>query len=307
MVGAKVQVRVRLADGREHSLLPGDVIGRMPRAALRIEDPRISDAHALVSLRGAELKLLALRGRMSVDGRPTSAVTLTTGARVVLGGFLALNVLDVSLPERVFALTISAPGQDDLGPLAIDGVTAVHADVPPRVVAGFDPDAALIAWVDDSGAFLRPRDEPDRHLGPGEELACAGLRVRVASVALNALESSSTLEQGRFDNPLTLTLHYDTVHVRPAVGAIVVFDGLAARLLSEIAQLRTPTSWLDLARLVWDDEDDEHVLRYRWDQATSRIRRKLRVGGVRADLLRSTGAGLVELFLGPEDRVEDLS
>jgi hypothetical protein len=60
-----------------------------------------------------------------------------------------------------------------------------------------------------------------------------------------------------------------------------------------------------MAGLLWDDESDEPVLRARWDQATSRIRKKLRAGRIRSDLLRSTGAGLVELWLGPEDRVED--
>lgn len=40
---------------------PGDLIGRLPGAALQIADPRVSEAHAMVSLRAGELVLLALR------------------------------------------------------------------------------------------------------------------------------------------------------------------------------------------------------------------------------------------------------
>ncbi len=53
-------------DGRSELLGPGDIIGRMPTATLTINDPHVSEAHALVSLRGSELKLPGLRGRSSV-------------------------------------------------------------------------------------------------------------------------------------------------------------------------------------------------------------------------------------------------
>ena len=39
-------------------------------AALHLDDPRVSEAHAMVSIRGSELKLLALRGRFQIDGLP---------------------------------------------------------------------------------------------------------------------------------------------------------------------------------------------------------------------------------------------
>jgi len=306
-VNVKAQVRIRGPDASEHVLVPGDIIGRMPRAALCIEDPRISEAHALVSLRGAELKLLALRGRMSVAGRPVSAVHLEIGRRVVLSGVVGLTVLDVILPEHVYALTIIGRDGRQGAPVAFDGVMSIDPERTPSVRPSFDPAAPLTAWIVARGVLIRARGaDRDQLLGPGDELAWEGLRVRVVSVPLSVRESRSTLEQGSFDNPLMLVLHYDAVHVRPAAGAPVLFDGLLARLISELAALSTPVAWSVLARVLWEGETDEQVLRYRWDQAISRIRKKLRAAMLRADLIRSSGGGLVELYLGPDDRVEDL-
>jgi pSer/pThr/pTyr-binding forkhead associated (FHA) protein len=46
-------VRLRLPDGSTTTLAPGDIIGRMASAALVLDDGRVSEAHAMVSLRGA--------------------------------------------------------------------------------------------------------------------------------------------------------------------------------------------------------------------------------------------------------------
>ena len=45
-------VHLRLPDGRTAVLGHGDLIGRLESAALPLADPRISEAHAMVSLRG---------------------------------------------------------------------------------------------------------------------------------------------------------------------------------------------------------------------------------------------------------------
>ena len=63
----RARVRLRLDSGEVRQLVSGDIIGRIWGAALRLDDPQISEAHALVSMRGTALKLLALRGRFVVD------------------------------------------------------------------------------------------------------------------------------------------------------------------------------------------------------------------------------------------------
>ena len=49
----------------------------------------------------------------------------------------------------------------------------------------------------------------------------------------------------------------------------------------------------------------EAQLRQRWDQLLTRMRMKLREAGLRSDLIRSARPGLVELVLGPGDKVVD--
>lgn len=298
---SRAEVLFRLPDGRELALRPGDFIGRTARAALRIEDPRVSEAHAFVSLRGAELKLLSLRGRLSFDGRPVSSLRLVPGARAVLAGFYALTVVAVTLPDAVLALSL-----DGAPPVLLDGVMTLQPRRPEPFVQGFDPEAAVTVWPDEAGVWLRVPDAADVHLDVGQRRVIDGVAVEVVRVPLGTSSTDVTMEQGN-EVALTIVLHYDTVHVRPSVGAVVVFDGLAARVLTEVAQLDTPVSWAAIARTIWEGEDDEATLRQRWDGATRRIRDKLRAGRVRPDLLRMTGGGLVELFLGPADRVEDMS
>ncbi|MEL6348923.1 MAG: FHA domain-containing protein, partial [Myxococcota bacterium] len=77
-------VRFKLTDGRTVDLGPGDIIGRLAGAALRLNEAHISEAHALVSLRGDQLMLLALRGVLSVNGRPCASVVLQPGVVVHL-------------------------------------------------------------------------------------------------------------------------------------------------------------------------------------------------------------------------------
>lgn len=281
--------------------MPGDIIGRMPRSALRIEDPRISEAHALVSLRGAGLKLLALRGRLGVGGKPLTEVALTVGSRVLLGGFYPLIVTAVSLPERVYALALG-----DATPLVIDRVIVLRAiNGALQASAGFDPDAEATAWGSERGVHLRHHDGSDELLGAGDATTVGGLRVAVLLVDNLLAEQAATAQQGQFDVALHIVSHYDTVHVYPAHGSAIVFDGFAARLLAELGLIGTPVAWEAVAKALWPEEDDSGILRQRWDQATSRVRKRLREGRVRTDLVRSNRTGLVELYLGPQDRFED--
>ena len=51
----RASVRLRLPDGTIETLYAGDLIGRTWAAALRLDDPDVSEAHAMVSLRGERL------------------------------------------------------------------------------------------------------------------------------------------------------------------------------------------------------------------------------------------------------------
>lgn len=94
---------------RRVDLGPGDLIGRLPGAALQIADPRVSEAHAMVSLRGGELVLLALRRRFTLGGEPRTQVVREPGLELDLAEGVSLHCSEVTLPEAVLALR--APGR----------------------------------------------------------------------------------------------------------------------------------------------------------------------------------------------------
>lgn len=307
----QVFARFRLDDGRRAELSPESVIGRMTHAALRVDDPRISEAHALISLRGAELRLLALRGRVSVDGKPKTEVVLEPGVRVVLASFFGLTVEQVQLPEHIHAvLPEDTPG----AALAAAGVVAIfpHADPPLRL--GFDPEAGAHVWTRKDDITLRVADPSDpegrsgdRSLAVGERFTVCGRAFRLVELARSLLETHPTADKGRFDTRLDLVLHFDSAHVHSSDGRSVVLDGLAARAISELHAIGTPVAWQELVRLLWPTEPAADTIRQRWDQLMTRIRMKLREAGLRSDLVRATRQGLVELVLGPSDTVTDKS
>ena len=80
----RAYVRLALPDGSAVDLCPGDLIGRLWSAALRVDNARVSEAHALVSLRGQHLKMLALRGVNAVDKKRVTEDQLVPAVSIQL-------------------------------------------------------------------------------------------------------------------------------------------------------------------------------------------------------------------------------
>ena len=97
-------VTLRTADGREHELGHGDLIGRLWSARLQLASPDISEAHALVSLRGGELHLLGLRGLFAYKGKPCKDLVLAPGQVLALSREVTVEVVDVVLPEETLGI-----------------------------------------------------------------------------------------------------------------------------------------------------------------------------------------------------------
>ncbi len=100
----RATVRLLAPDESAVVLGAGDLIGRMPSAALMVDDARVSEAHAMVSLRGGELRLLGLRGMFAVDGKPVQDLVLQPGVEFELAPGLLFSVLEVELPKAVLAV-----------------------------------------------------------------------------------------------------------------------------------------------------------------------------------------------------------
>ncbi len=293
----QASAQIRLPDGTAETLYAGDLIGRTWAAALRIDDPDVSEAHAMVSLRGERLWLLALRRRFSVGGKVVDAVPLVEGARIRLAPGVELSVEHLSLPDHVLGL--EGPG---LAPQVLPGTCSLVEDPRPRLAPGRLLDALAVFWVTEGRWRGRVGAETfDVQAGlplPGAAAAWRAVRVPIAAAG----QPATRADEG---GPLRIVCSFDTVQLHRPHGAAVVIGGQLARVLSELASVQQPLAWEDLARPHWPHIDDRDALRRRWDGLLNRLRDRLRDEGVRGDLVVSSGVGLVELVLREGDTVED--
>lgn len=289
---------LRTDDGALHAVPHGGIIGRLEGAALVLRDPRVSEAHAMVSLRGGALHLLTLRGRFAVDGRTPSSVALRPGQRVAFAKGLTVDVVQVHLPDQVLALSLQ-----DEPPWVLAGVTSLVGDPTPRLVSGTTRDAQAVFWAQDGGWRVRVRGGVDQPLETGD-VAVGALTVRCHWTQLQRLQQDATRQLGGVAAPLVLINHYDSVQLHRDDQPPVTITGNAARIIGELVAFGGPVEWQTLAQEIWGPVDAQR-LRRNLDQTLLRLRRKLEGGRIRSDLVRSDGLGKLELVLAQHDRVDD--
>ncbi len=293
------RVRFRVVGGDEVDVGPGGVIGRLATAALCVDDPRVSEAHAMVSLRGGELYLLPLRGSLSTGGQTTPQVRLKQGLTVELVTGIALQVVGLSLPA---ALIVVQGVDGDTVPL-LHSVYSLRAGAPPRLVPRFEADAA--GWIWATGARYRYRlaDGEAALVEPGVAITCGAAKILPCLSPLGAVGCPPTVRPPA--RAVTLRARYETVHLHAEDDASLVVSGIAARMICELAQFGVPVPWHLVATAIWPETEDLHALRRSWDRSMARLRAKLVAAGLREDLVRPDGCGNVELYLLPGDRVLD--
>lgn len=286
----------RWGDDQRAALAHGDLIGRLPTAALSFDDARISEAHAMVSLRGGDLHLLALRGRFRVRGQVRASVVLTEGLVIDLTDDLALTVERVELPDTL--LGIQGPG---LPTQPLPGTVSIDIAPAPTLRPGAHPDADAILWQFDEVWRIRPRGGSLRTLRAGDRVDIGGWPLEVVEVPLR--DAGSVRTRADFAAPLHLSACVDTVTLTVGEGAPVVLGGLPGRMLAELLAIGGPTTWQAVARELWRDSP-EPLLRKRWDVSLSRLRQRLRDLGARDDLVAADGAGHVGVVLRTGDTVK---
>jgi len=295
-------VTLRGPDGVLHSLGHGEIIGRLWSAALQLDDSRISEAHAMVSLRGSTLKLLSLRGLFAVESKPRKEVTLRPGLTIYFARGVAVEVVEVTLPSEVMALE-----GDGLPRQVLSGVCSLVDGPVPQLVAKTSERASAVFWSTGDGWRVRVGDGAPESLTPGWSIATQLGELRATAMPLSAAGHSATVALGRVSAPLKLELHYDMVHIHREGQPSVSLNGNTARILSELGGVGTAIAWDQVARAIWSDTDDEHLLRRRWDSLLARLRRKLREEDIRPDLIKTDGAGNIALVLNPTDELVDHS
>lgn len=281
---------------------PGGIIGRLPSAALRLDDPLVSEAHALVSLRGRKLKLLALRGSMEVDGRRVPELVLEPGQRILLAQGVQLEVDGVELPSHVLALTGLGAQPEELSASVYSIVTRPPPGLP-ELVVGFQASAAAHVYSTTAGWRIRLANQAPENVEEGRRWDIDGVDVGVVSLPIAAAGAKSTFFQGRIYAPVRIVARYDTVHLESPGQPTLVITGVPAHILSELVTMNAPAPWEVVAAEVWRGEEDRQILRQNWDRNLRTLRGKLRAAGFREDLVRPDGKGNVELFLQPGDSV----
>jgi hypothetical protein len=295
-------VRFLLPDGSRATLHPGDFIGRLWNAGLQLDDARISEAHALVSLRGGELKLLALRGLFAIDGQPSREVALVQGQRVALARGLELLVEAVLLPELVLAM--EGPG---LPRQVLSGTASLHLHPNPRLAFCYDAEAPAQIWSTGFGWRIARAGEVTQDLRPGDVFIVGGFEWRAVAVPTRAAERDATRTRDAIQRSLNLVTAYDSARICQEGSPPVILGGLSARILSELAAFGASAPWEVVAGEIWPAESDRNQLRRKWDVALARLRGRLREAGLRDDLVSADRSGQVGLLLYDGDSVEDRS
>lgn len=253
----------------------------------------------MLSLRGGDLWLLALRRRLAIGGKSVAEVRLAAGQRIALAQGLELAVEAVELPDA--ALAIEAPG---LPTTVLPGVCSLRVHPQIQLFPRHEPGAPCLLW-DTCDGWRRAQDGVTTTLAEGDTWQVEGVTFRAVALPVGGAGLSPTRMTGGIDPPLRIVTAWETAQVQAGDSPPVTFAGVHARILSELAMLGGPAGWEVVAREVWPDEEDAWVLRKRWDVNLGRIRGRLREGGVRTDLVRAAGTGQVELVLRRGDVLED--
>jgi hypothetical protein len=267
-------------DGARTTVHPGGIIGRLASAALRLDDPRVSEAHALVSLRGQTLVLLALRGALGSRGRWLGECVLRPGQQLLLADGLALEVVDLVLPDTVMVIE-SDDGRVELGHPEMSLSTA-----PLRAEPGSRPDAAAWVWCSGEAWWLQPRGGRPRELCDGEPFTLDGAALLARRLTLAELAVPHTVGAGKLWPPLRIVCFpgHTEIHAegRPTP---VKLTRNSHGLIRETALLTTgrgSVHWLAVAERIWRfgiPEDN-------WYTNLARLRDRLREAGLPPDLLR---------------------
>lgn len=271
-----------------HRILPGDLIGRMDGAALRVPDGRVAEVRALVSLRSAGLELVALTAPLRVVEDTLPRVVLRAGLAVSLCPGVDLLVEEVSAPADALAVVV-----DEAEPVALTRTVYSLVATPEglKVREGWRSGNLATIWTDGLGYSLaRPKAAP-AELVEGLEVALEGVRLRVTRVASSPVPTTQGPTQG-----WALVVgpgDGDGVRLRsgPTERRLGGRSGTILRALGRRALAgRVGVPWEEVAEEVWPavraSADDHERLRTSWDTGLSRLRRDLRGAGCLAAVLR---------------------
>jgi hypothetical protein len=291
------QVHLRTPDGRRHTLGVGAHIGRARAAELRLADAVVSEAHAMVSLRGRELVLLRLRGALRIDGQDEDEAVLVAGMRIELGPGVWLDVDAVDNADEVLAVELDGAVAQEL----CASVYSVPASGP--LVTGYVSSA--LGWICSTteGWTVQAAEGRAQPLRPGGAWDIGARRVVTTVLPVGDVATDRTVRD--VTTALHITLRFSNVRLRKADGSELVLTGRLAELVCVVWDLHAPVAWDVAAGQLWRDESDVDQLRRLWDRTRRRLRLALREHAIREDLVWTDGRGNVEFLRRLGDEVVD--
>lgn len=285
------------------AVAPGELIGRSDLAALCIDDPRVSEAHAMVSLRSEGLMLLALRGRFRMQNKVYTELCLEPGLEVELADGLTLRCEEVVLPLQLTALKI--PGLPMLT-LTRTMTLFMQEQSAPRIAQGYHAGGDAIFWAVGEQWRARTREsEAPQSLQFGQRVRIGALDIEVVPIALRDAARGQT-RAADLAQPLSLQSLGEAVRVTRDRQPPAIISGVPGKICAALVEGGRAMSWRQLTQRVWpDDASLESALRRRFDAGISRLRERLQQLGVDDGIIRLDGAGFVILTLEPEDASDE--
>lgn len=285
-------------DGVRHQIYPGDLIGRLASAALSIADPRISEAHALLSLRGSSFRLLGLRGGLRLGSRWRGELELREGMGVGLAEGYDLTVERIVVPTSILAL-------DGLGPdpVALDRPEWSLLEDGPRAEPRVDRDASAWIWCAGGAWWLQRPDRPPRRIDAGDTLKLGPHTVSVIAAPVAAAATPGTVRSARSAPPMVLDIWPEHSEIRVGERQAVKITGNSHRILRQTA-LHTADGgsvhWTRVAEQIWRVNATED----NWFTNHRRLQHKLRQQRIPPDLVTCSN-GQVHLAIRADvDRIE---
>ena len=290
----------RLAKSNERVAVgPGEFIGRSDVATLCVDDPRISEAHAMVSLRDRHLKLMSLRGRFRVEGQVLHEVILAAGMVLELAPGVNLVCESIHMPDALVGVKISG-----IPEVPLTGTMTLHAHGVPSLKRGFDPAGDAVFWSVGEQWRVRVDGAPTQVLALGDVLECFGLEIEVVNVPLSDLSQPRTKSALRA--PLVFVCANSHVRIERASEVPLRVSGIPGKILSSVLCRGGQADWQEIVEDVWPGEQAAHdVMRRRFDAGLRRLRDALlHISQSDAPLLTLDGAGVLVFHLTKQDRVE---
>lgn len=293
----------RLVESHERVAVgPGEFIGRSDVATMCVDDPRISEAHAMVSLRDRHLKLMSLRGRFRVDGKVLHEVVLSTGLVLELAPGVNLVCESIHMPDALVGLSIAGVPE-----VPLTGTMTLHAQGVPSLKRGFDPEGDAVFWSVGEHWRVSIDGAPAKVLAIGDRFQCLGLQVEVVNVPLADLSQPRTKSALRA--PLVFVCASSHVRIERASEVPLRVSGIPGKILSSVLCRGGQADWQEIVTDVWPGEyAAQDIMRRRFDSGLRRLRDALlHISHGEAPLLTLDGAGILVFHLTKQDRIEQIN